>query len=151
SSSRRWSAARAACSARRSRSKRPSDTAAIVTAKPAARAIRFMGRRLAPGPAGAYWTKVQFAALDRLPMLPRMATPAPVARGGRSAGGPPLKLQFKLHLLTPEDLHVVRRVGVFVVLAWVPLLVLCAVEGTLLGAQGRAAFLNDFAVHSRNL
>ena len=64
-------------------------------------------------------------------------------------GGPPLNLQLRLGLLRPGRLHTVRRCILFVAVTWLPLAVLCAVDGRLLPRPDGIAFLADLGVHAR--
>ena len=84
-------------------------------------------------------------------MLWHMGAPTAIGSGNLFAGGPPLGLQFKLGLVTPDNLHVARRVLLFVGVAWAPLLVLAGVEGRLVGSGEGRAFLADLGVQARNL
>jgi hypothetical protein len=68
---------------------------------------------------------------------------------GLFAGGPPLRLQMKVGLVQPGRLHVVRRVLLFVAVAWVPLGVLAAIEGNLFSVDYGKSFLLDFGAFSR--
>src|SRR5207248_2465606 len=52
-------------------------------------------------------------------------------------------------LIREHSLRVVRRAVLFVLLTWVPLLVLSALQGTAIGHRVVVPFLRDFAVHAR--
>jgi hypothetical protein len=81
-----------------------------------------------------------------------MGAPPVIGPADLFAGGPPLKLQFRVRLITPDDLRVARRAVLFVLVTWVPLVVLAAVEGNLLAArEGGRAFLADFGAAARYL
>jgi len=66
-------------------------------------------------------------------------------------GGPAHRLQLSLGLIGPESLNLWRRVFWCVLLTWVPLLVISAVEGLAFGNQVRLPFLHDFAAYARYL
>ena len=66
------------------------------------------------------------------------------------AGGPPLKIEQRLGLVTPSDPCIARRAAI-VFLGWVPLLVLTVVEDVLLHKRASRSFLLDFGVHARFL
>lgn len=70
---------------------------------------------------------------------------------GLFAGGPPLRLQMKVGLVQPGRLHVIRRVLLFVAVAWVPLGVLAAMEGNLYSVDEGRSFLLDFGAYARYL
>lgn len=65
-------------------------------------------------------------------------------------GGPLDRLQFRLGLMERQRPKIVRRSVIFALLAWVPLLILSAVQGTLL-ANVRVPFLYDPSAHVRFL
>lgn len=66
-------------------------------------------------------------------------------------GGPLFQLLRRAHL-SDDALGLVRlRIGVMCLLAWLPLLVLSAVEGHLWGASAAVPFLKDVEVHCRLL
>lgn len=58
------------------------------------------------------------------------------------AGGPPLKVQARIGLIEPASLHVARRIVLFVLVTWVPLLILAALGDLRL-------FLIDYGVPAR--
>jgi hypothetical protein len=66
-------------------------------------------------------------------------------------GGPAHWLQLRLGLIGPESLNLWRRVFWCVLVTWVPLLVISAVEGTAFGGRVRLPFLYDFAAYARYL
>ena len=65
-------------------------------------------------------------------------------------GGPLDRLQFRLGLMERQRPMIVKRAVIFALLAWVPLLILSAFEGTLL-ANVRVPFLYDPSAHIRFL
>jgi hypothetical protein len=67
------------------------------------------------------------------------------------AGGPPLKLQAWLGIAKPTAPEVVRRSIFVVLIGWVPLAVLAAVQTLVQHGAGLHSFLSDFAVHARFL
>jgi hypothetical protein len=56
-----------------------------------------------------------------------------------------------LRLLAPDRLQLPRRIALAVLLTWVPLLVLSALEGRATGSAVRIPLLNDFSVYARFL
>jgi hypothetical protein len=66
-------------------------------------------------------------------------------------GGPLFQLLLRAHLSSDAMTLVVRRVAVFVLLGWVPLLVLSALEGHLLQSDVVVPFLLDGETHIRFL
>jgi hypothetical protein len=74
-----------------------------------------------------------------------MSSVSTIASGALFAGGAPLKLQFMLRLAMPEHLRVARRAALFVAVAWLPLLVLNAVQGH----AHVSSFLLDFGSWAR--
>ena len=67
------------------------------------------------------------------------------------AGGPTHWLQQRLGLIKPGAPNLARRAGLSILLTWVPLLVLSAVQGLAIGHQVRLPFLHDFAAYTRFL
>ena len=65
-------------------------------------------------------------------------------------GGPLDRLQFRLGLMARQRPMIVRRAAIFALLAWAPLLILSAFQGTLL-ANVRIPFLYDPSAHVRFL
>ena len=65
-------------------------------------------------------------------------------------GGPLDRLQFRLGLMERQRPMIVKRAVIFALLAWVPLLILSAFEGTLL-ANVRVPFLYDPSAYVRYL
>jgi hypothetical protein len=66
-------------------------------------------------------------------------------------GGPLYQLLRRAHLSDDALMMVRRRIIVIVLLTWLPLLVLSALEGHLLGGDTAVSFLRDIEVHVRFL
>jgi hypothetical protein len=66
-------------------------------------------------------------------------------------GGPPLRLQRSLGLITPDAPRRAWRAVLTVLVGWVPLAVLAAAQGRALSADRAGAWLLDFGVHARLL
>jgi hypothetical protein len=66
-------------------------------------------------------------------------------------GGPTYRIEKRLGLIREQSPRVVRRVFFFIVVTWVPLLVLSALQGTAIGDSVVVPFLRDIAVHARLL
>jgi len=66
-------------------------------------------------------------------------------------GGPLYQLLVRAHLSDDALLHVRQRLIVISLLAWLPLLLLSAWEGELLGGSAAVSFLQDVEVHIRFL
>jgi hypothetical protein len=66
-------------------------------------------------------------------------------------GGPLFQLLRRAHLSDDALMLVRRRILAIALLAWLPLLVLCALEGRLLGGTAAVPFLKDVEVHSKLL
>ncbi|SDD82501.1 hypothetical protein SAMN05216345_11762 [Cupriavidus sp. YR651] len=66
-------------------------------------------------------------------------------------GGPLYQLLRRTHLSDDALLQMRQRIVVISMFAWLPLLVLCAFEGTLLGKDRTVPFLMDIEVHLRFL
>jgi hypothetical protein len=66
-------------------------------------------------------------------------------------GGPLFQLLRRAHLSNDALLLVRQRIIVISLLAWLPLLVLSAIEGNFLGGRVAIPFLKDFEVHIRFL
>ena len=64
-------------------------------------------------------------------------------------GGPPLKIEQNLGLIKPNDPGIVRRVSIVVLIGWVPLLVLTAVQDLLQNNGSWRAFMLDFGAYAR--
>jgi hypothetical protein len=60
-------------------------------------------------------------------------------------GGPAVRLQEALHLLTPSDQHLARRAVIFALLGWLPIAAFALAEGTL------GSFLTDYGAYGRLL
>jgi hypothetical protein len=67
------------------------------------------------------------------------------------AGGPAYRLQRRLGLIERESPRVGRRVTLAILLTWVPLLVLSALQGVATGHRVELPFLHDFAAYTRFL
>jgi len=67
------------------------------------------------------------------------------------AGGPLHWIEQRLGLTKPGSLGLVRRAGVAVLVTWVPLLILSAVEGLAIGHRVKLPLLYDFAAYTRLL
>lgn len=66
-------------------------------------------------------------------------------------GGPPARLLERLGLYRPSEPHLLRRAMFSVLIGWLPLAVLSAVQELVLHRGGLASFATDFAVHARGL
>lgn len=66
-------------------------------------------------------------------------------------GGPLFQLLVRAHLSDDALLHVRQRIVVISLLAWLPLLLLSALEGELIGGSAAVSFLQDIEVHIRFL
>ena len=66
-------------------------------------------------------------------------------------GGPPLKIEQRLHLVHQGDPQVSRRAWIVVLVGWVPLLVLATTQELLRHNGGLPDFLMDFAAYGRSL
>ncbi len=66
-------------------------------------------------------------------------------------GGPLFQLLVRAHLSDDALLHVRQRIIVIALLSWLPLLLLSALEGQLLGGSAAVSFLQDIEVHIRFL
>src|SRR5262245_2336203 len=66
-------------------------------------------------------------------------------------GGPLYQLLVRLKLLRPPLHWLNRRIVVLPAIAWVPLLVLAAIDGRLLPGKGYVPFLYDIEAHVRLL
>jgi hypothetical protein len=79
--------------------------------------------------------------------------PAEVVRdeGVLFEGGPPNKLQAWLGLIREDRPRLLLRAALVILLGWLPLLILSAVQGDLLHRATASGFLWDFAAHSRFL
>ena len=66
-------------------------------------------------------------------------------------GGPLFQLLRRVHLSTDAMTLVRQRIAVLLLVTWLPLLVLCALEGHLWGRSAAVPFLKDVEVHTRLL
>lgn len=64
-------------------------------------------------------------------------------------GGPAYRLMQRVGLIQGEDPSIRRRVIAFLLLTWVPLLLLSGYEGQALGPTPQESFLLDFAAYAR--
>ena len=64
-------------------------------------------------------------------------------------GGPVYRLLQRIGLIKPDDPCLVRRIVCFLLITWVPLLLLSLIEGRALGPTPRESFLLDFAAYAR--
>jgi hypothetical protein len=77
--------------------------------------------------------------------------PTPTAAFPLFEGGPFSKAHAVLRLAGTEPCHVRRKVLVAVLVAWVPLVVLAALQGCAIGSNWRESMLLDPAMHARFL
>jgi len=68
---------------------------------------------------------------------------------GFEMGGPAYRLMQRIGLIKGEGPCIGRRFVAFVLITWVPLLVLSLIEGRAMGATPRESFLLDFATYAR--
>src|SRR6059058_3420129 len=66
-------------------------------------------------------------------------------------GGPTYRIEKRLGLIREQSPRAARRVLFFIVVTWVPLLVLSEWQGTAVGGSVVVPFLRDIAVHARLL
>ncbi len=66
-------------------------------------------------------------------------------------GGPLFQLLRRAHLSNDALTLVRQRIIAFLLVTWLPLLVLCALQGNLLGGAATVPFLKDVEVHARFL
>jgi hypothetical protein len=64
-------------------------------------------------------------------------------------GGPVYRLMQRIGLITRDDPCIGRRIICFLLITWVPLLLLSLIEGRALGPTPRESFLLDFAAYAR--
>ncbi len=64
-------------------------------------------------------------------------------------GGPTYRIERRLGLIRERSPRIVRRAFLTILLTWVPLLILSALQGTAIGHRVVVPFLQDFAVHAR--
>jgi hypothetical protein len=79
------------------------------------------------------------------------SAPSSAASFSLVAGGPSYRLQQRLGLIKQESSHLVRRAALSVLVTWLPLLFLSAVEGLAIGHRVRIPLLHDFAAYARSL
>jgi len=66
-------------------------------------------------------------------------------------GGPPRGLETALRLVKPDKPKTIERAVLIAIIAWVPLVLLAALQSFALGQDKLTDLLLDFAVHARNL
>jgi hypothetical protein len=66
-------------------------------------------------------------------------------------GGPSHRLEVRLGLIRADPTGIVRRSFLCILVTWVPLLVLSALQGNAIGRLVAMPFLGDFAAHARFL
>jgi hypothetical protein len=64
-------------------------------------------------------------------------------------GGPTYRIEKRLGLIRENSPCIMRRTFLSILLTWVPLLALSALQGTAVGHHVAMPFLRDFAVHAR--
>jgi hypothetical protein len=64
-------------------------------------------------------------------------------------GGPAYRVMQRIGIVKGPGPDVGRRIVVFIVVTWIPMLVFCAVEGKAIGATPRSSLLLDFATYAR--
>jgi len=89
------------------------------------------------------------AKLDPGGQVLQAATAAPAQADDLFMEGPPMLVESRLGLLRPGRLRTARRCFIFIVLSWVPLALLTALEGTLLPRADGIGFLADAGVFAR--
>lgn len=67
------------------------------------------------------------------------------------SGGPFYQLLIRLHLVETGSHHALRRALLFVLVTWLPLLILSTLQGVALGSTVKVPFLFDFAASTRFL
>ncbi|HEX3036375.1 MAG TPA: hypothetical protein VHT73_14860 [Thermodesulfobacteriota bacterium] len=66
-------------------------------------------------------------------------------------GGPFYRLLIRSHMIETESHHVYRRAILFVLITWLPLLILSALQGVAVGNTVKVPFLYDIAANTRFL
>src|SRR5579862_9224197 len=66
-------------------------------------------------------------------------------------GGPLYRIEKRIGLIKSRELEVKRRAFLSILVTWVPLLILSALQGRLLGDSATMSFLKDIGVHTRFL
>jgi hypothetical protein len=66
-------------------------------------------------------------------------------------GGPTYRLETRVGLIRANSTRILRRALLSILLTWVPLLILSALQGNAMGHMVPVPFLRDFAVHARFL
>jgi hypothetical protein len=83
--------------------------------------------------------------------IPREKVPGILGEFSLVLGGPFFQLLRRAHLSDDALMPVRQRMMAFSLFCWLPLLVLSALAGTMLGASVAVPFLSDFEVHIRFL
>lgn len=65
--------------------------------------------------------------------------------------GPPRHLERRLHLVTPSEPRFIRTVLLFVLVTWLPLLILAVIRGLIAGDASARSFFYDVATQARFL
>ena len=78
-------------------------------------------------------------------------TPTILADDKLFDGGPPRRLQTALRLIKPDRPKTISRAVLISIIAWMPLVLLAAIQSTALGQDKLTDLLLDFAVHGRYL
>jgi hypothetical protein len=81
-----------------------------------------------------------------MPSMETTPAPSPLTL---VAAGPTYWLQHRLGLVDRESPRIGRRIGLAILLTWVPLLILSAVQGVAIGHRVELPFLRDFAAYTR--
>jgi hypothetical protein len=66
-------------------------------------------------------------------------------------GGPLYRIEKRLGFIREQSPRIVRRAIFSIFLTWVPLFVLCSLQGTAFGARVAVPYLRDFAIYTRFL
>jgi hypothetical protein len=66
-------------------------------------------------------------------------------------GGPTYRLETRVGLIRANSTRILRRALLSILLTWIPLLILSALQGNAMGHMVPVPFLRDFAVHARFL
>lgn len=66
-------------------------------------------------------------------------------------GGPFYKMLWRIHLVDEHVAHIKGRTAAFLVLTWLPLLILSIVGGTAFGNKVKMPLLHDFSIYGRFL
>ena len=77
--------------------------------------------------------------------------PSPHRRFLLTDGGPSHRLEVRLGLIRADPAGIVRRSSLCILVTWLPLLLLSALQGNAIGHRVGIPFLGDFAAHARFL